>query len=201
MALNGKALEGVTSPPSFSVGDRLSFTLEKTPRVRELRVASGDLSHLDGFSRLARPKRIGLTFADRNVEFELKDEPGLQRFPVDASGEGPIALEVLEIYPGTDSDEIAIWRLEFGTESAPSFVSFSTLQGTQPTTGDPAPADGGTTETTTIEKASTAPSEPTERADSANNNHAIVYWGAIAALVIGATAGLGRFIFVRARGG
>ena len=200
MALNGQALQWVTSPPPLAVGDRLSFTLEKTPRVREVRVISGDLSRLDGFSREARPKRIRLTFADGSAEFELKDEPGLQRFPVDASGEGPIALEVLTTYPGTDGEKAAIWRVEFGAEAAPEFTPFAELISAQPATEQPATETTIQAEVTTTETSpTTTVVDPEATPAAATGTRSAQLWGVIAAFVVVVAAAAAGFFALRAR--
>lgn len=116
---------GLTSIP---LNTPIIFTLEKTPQIREVRVASGDLSRLDGFGRTARPRTVRLTFSDGSTkQLELEDHPGMQRFPVDARGDR-VELEVLDVYPGSvSSDAAAIWEIEFGTEPAPEFEGFSDL--------------------------------------------------------------------------
>jgi hypothetical protein len=185
LALNGTTLREVTSPPFLGAGDRLSFTLEKTPRVREVRIVPGDLSRVDSYSRLARPKRVRLTFADATVELELKDQPAVQRFPVDGSGEGPIVLGVLETYPGTDGGKTAIWRVEFGAEAAPGFTSFARLISAQPTTGQTVTETTTQDEATTTETATaTTAAHPGGTSAAATGTRSALLWGVIAAFVV-----------------
>lgn len=194
-SLDGEESHGSGVVPPLRVGDSVTLALEKTPHVREVRVVPGDLSRLEGYSRLARPKRIRLTFPDTTVELDLRDEPAVQRFPVDATGDGPVTLEVLDTYPGTESDEIAIWRLELGTEPAPTFTPFVELVAARPgpavtttTVGDDTDASTATTDRPAHGDSAPAPADS---AASSGGRRAVLLWGSMAGLAVGLAGAAG----------
>jgi hypothetical protein len=104
--------------------------------LQEIRILPGRHDSPDSFYEYGRPKTLSVAFNNTSTIVTLEDEPGLQRFPVPAATDR-IRLTVLEIYPGTKSDDTYITEIDLGTESAPAFeepVRLVTGQGMPSTT-------------------------------------------------------------------
>jgi len=188
---------------SIPLNTPIVFTLEETPRIREVRMASGDLSRLDGFGRTARPRTIRLTFSDGSTkQLELEDHPGMQRFPVDAPG-NRVELEVLDVYPGSvSSDAAAIWEIEFGTEAAPEFVGFSDLLAGE--TGSQAGADAENSAADSISTTSNS-AEPAQagggQSETASSRGVSAIWIVLVATVTAGALVAGKWWYRRRSSG
>jgi len=74
-------------------------------------ISSGPRSH-------ARPKRIKLTANNKSLEFDMADKTAMQWFQVPAltgytgSAWGSVQVEVLEVYEGASSQEVAVAELK-----------------------------------------------------------------------------------------
>ena len=115
-------------------------------------------------------------------------------------GEGPIALEVLTTYPGTDGEKAAIWRVEFGAEAAPEFTPFAELISAQPATEQAVTETTIQAEVTTTETSTTTTVvDPEATPAAATGTRSAQLWGVIAAFVVAVAAAAAGFFALRAR--
>jgi len=69
---------------------------------------------LPGPKTMARPKKIEVTVSDNTQTFDVENKPTMQYFPLPAivgytgSAWGDVAVKILETYPGSSSDNVAI---------------------------------------------------------------------------------------------
>jgi len=113
--------------------------------LKEIRILPGRHDSPSSFYEYGRPKTLSIAFNNTNTIVTLEDEPGLQRFPVPATT-NRIRLTVLEIYPGTKSDDTYITEIDLGTALAPAFeepVRLVAGQGTPSTTTTSATGTSG----------------------------------------------------------
>jgi hypothetical protein len=165
--------------PGPGLGETLQFTFIGDGPVREVRIVPGSNETLTSFREHSRPKTLRLTFASGASTFlHLKDEPGLQRFPV-AGAEGGTGgranLEIVDVYPGSADDTTYISEVEFGREPAPEFEPFAELilaPDTPAPSTAPAAADPSTTVATmaTTGAATTAASVPSKKPAAPNGS-------------------------------
>lgn len=110
--------------------------------LEEIRILPGRHDSLGSFYEYGRPKTLSIAVNNTNTVVTLEDEPSLQRFSLRATT-SRIRLTVLEVYPGTKSNDTYVAEIDLGTEPAPAFeepVRLVTGQGrpsttTVPTTG------------------------------------------------------------------
>ncbi|NLT34331.1 MAG: hypothetical protein GXX83_00300 [Gaiellales bacterium] len=139
-------------------GEWLEFDLVYADEIKEVCIVGGDLSEPGSFQESARPKTCLLTFSDgSSYTLELADEPGAQRFAVDARDVTSARLEIVDSYPGTQSTALYLAEVQFTRRPAAEFDSFETLLATSPmaissTTGTTAAATttGSTTTSSTV---------------------------------------------------
>jgi hypothetical protein len=124
LGVTGMWAEGVDGP---GVGQWLRFGFGGKRRVREVRVLPGDGRTGDAFRANNRPKTLEITFSDgtRNT-LELKDEPILQRFPVDVEAVSA-KIVITEVYKGADTDDTFISMVDFGKAPAVEPVALDSL--------------------------------------------------------------------------
>ncbi|MBU4556975.1 MAG: hypothetical protein KJ747_08900, partial [Actinobacteria bacterium] len=133
-------------------GESIKVEFDAPTNVAELRIVSGYAKTRELFRKYNRPKTLKVKFADGTSKLlDLDDQPGLQRFPLAASGATAATIEIVDVYHGTTRNETYISEIQFGTASAPSFASFEELMSRKVS----APIATEPTETTTS-KTSTA---------------------------------------------
>jgi len=119
----GAWAEGVPGP---GLGERIRITFGSTRAATEVRILPGYAETPGMFERFNRPKRVWAVFSDgTSNEITLVDTAMLQRFPVQATASWG-ELEILEVYPGTTSDDTYISLVDFGLTS-PGFLGYEAL--------------------------------------------------------------------------
>lgn len=109
--------------------------------VQEIRVVSGRNDTMTSFYEYGRPKSLEVSFPEGpSTVIELEDEPYVQAFPI-ATRSQSVHIRVVDIYPGTKSDDTYISEIELGNEPAPGFLAFSELIA-DPLKPPPKPAAG-----------------------------------------------------------
>lgn len=109
-------------------GEWLEFDLAYADEVKEVCIVGGDLSGPRSFQESARPKTCLLTFSDgSSYTLELADKPDAQRFAVDARDVTSARLEIVDSYPGTQSDALHLSEVQFTRQPAAGFASFEAL--------------------------------------------------------------------------
>ncbi len=117
--------------------------------IRELRILPGLNQTLSSFTEHGRPKTIKVDLSDGTAAtFSLEDEASVQAFPLEATADW-IRLQVLDYYPGTESEDVFISWVGLGTQPAPQFAPFTQLI---------AEESGPTTQTTVLESTTLPPS-------------------------------------------
>jgi hypothetical protein len=202
---------GVPHPAN---GDWIKISLAGNKNVREIRVLTGNNKTLTSFGEYGRPKTLRVTLSDGTSKvLELKNEPSLQHFAL--SGTATWArVEILDIYPGTKSNDTYISEIEFGHEAAPTFLTYAELikQQASPTTLAPSTTQGSATAPTesatvrtTVDVGTSAPgtgvAQPatvaSTTANSASGNGGLP-WEAIVSIAVAAVA-LTVLVFLVAR--
>lgn len=110
-----------------------------------MRILPGKNRETGIFGLCGRPKAVRMTFSDGTTTvLELADEPALQRFPIEARATWA-ELEILDSYPGAQQKDTYVSEVEFGSQPAPTYVSFQRLL----SEGDAASASGADAATPT----------------------------------------------------
>ncbi len=128
--------------------------IEGNQSVQEFRILPGRNDTLTSFGESGRPKTVKVTLSDETSNtFELADDPSVQTFPIQGNAVWA-RIEVLEVYPGTESGDTYISEISFGNRPAPRFRTFAELTGeasgptASPTETSAAPVTTGSSEVT-----------------------------------------------------
>ncbi|HUT99362.1 MAG TPA: hypothetical protein VM054_09845 [bacterium] len=98
--------EGV---PGTGVGESLALTFDGEYPLTGVTVLPGYARDPELWGDNARPRRLSLEAADRTFEFELKDEPALQRLELESTvWTDTLRVTILEVYPGERWDDTCI---------------------------------------------------------------------------------------------
>ena len=128
---------GFTAPGAGSI----QVGIAGNQNLKEIRILPGRNDAPGSFYEYGRPKTVSIGLSrDTNTTISLADEPALQRFAISGTSD-VVRITVLDIYPGTKSEDTYISEIDFGTKPAPVFeepVSLVTGQG-QPTTTSTGP--------------------------------------------------------------
>ena len=155
----GGLFGGAWGAPAPGAGGWILLSIKGNRNLKEFRILPGRLDTLTSFKEYGRPKTVRVTLSDgTSSDFALADDPSLQSFPI--SGTTALAtIKILDVYPGTKSNDTYISYIEFGNETAPAFEPFAKLiteQAPPPTTT----SSSTSTEPTSTTAQSTAPSQP-----------------------------------------
>jgi hypothetical protein len=115
--------------------------------LREIRILPGRNDTLTSFKEYARPKTLSIDLSDGTYkQITLEDEPTLQRFAISGTAKF-VFIGVMDVYPGTKSDDIYISEIDLGNAPAPEFDTYANMMagGAPPTTEPPASAPSSTT--------------------------------------------------------
>ena len=108
-------------------GGSVRFTIEGDRRLQEIRIVPGRTDTLMSFGEYGRPKTLKVTLSDgKSSVFTLKDEPALQKLAVSGEAEW-VRFDVLDVYPGSKTDDTYISLVDFGNQPAPGFETFERL--------------------------------------------------------------------------
>lgn len=147
---------GIAGP---AIGGWLRADIYGNQNLREIRIIPGRNGSLSSFEEYGRPKTVKVTLSDgTSTVIALADEPSLQKFAVSGTAEW-VRFDILDTYPGTESNDTYISEIDFGNVPAPEFDSFSNViaERTPPTTNPPFPSQSSSTSissTTTLSVAS-----------------------------------------------
>jgi hypothetical protein len=117
-------------------GGWVRFGIEGNRSLEEIRLLPGRTDTLTSFTEYGRPKTLEVTLSDgTSTVVTLEDEPALQRFAVAGTAEW-VRFDILDIYPGSKTDDTYLTQVDFGNAPAPEFETFSSLlaEGAPPTT-------------------------------------------------------------------
>jgi hypothetical protein len=129
---DGDALTAWVAPASGGIASKTLSVETSETRVREVRILPGKNTRSADFAKWARPALVRLRFSDGSQYVErLPDEPGLQRFAVDARATS-MTVDVLKVYPGTEHQEVAISEVDVDSVESPRFLAFGELIARQP---------------------------------------------------------------------
>jgi hypothetical protein len=105
----------------------LKLNVTGNHEIREFRILTGLHQTLSSFTENGRPKTVKVTLSDgTTATYELKDEPTVQRFPLKGRADW-MQVDILEVYPGTESEDVYISEIGLGAQPAPRFLSFAEL--------------------------------------------------------------------------
>ncbi len=125
--------------------------------LREIRILPGRNDAPGSFYEYGRPKTVSIRLSDHtDTTITLADEPALQRFALSGTSDG-VTVAVLDIYPGTRSNDTYISEIDFGTAPAPSFEEIVALTSGQGPPATPAPTTQSTSTSTVAPTTATAP--------------------------------------------
>jgi hypothetical protein len=134
---------GIAAP---GIGGWIQTNIFGNQNLREIRILPGRNDSLSSFKEYGRPKTIKVTLSDgTSATITLADEPALQKFAVSGTADN-VRFDILDIYPGSKSNDTYMSEIDFGTEPAPKMEPFSVLiaeqapPSTQPPTTQSSPA-------------------------------------------------------------
>jgi hypothetical protein len=141
----------------------LQLGVQGNQNLREIRILPGRNDSPTSFKEYARPKTIDVNWGTGEKEITLKDEPSLQRFDISRKTDS-VRLTIVDVYPGTKSNDVYLSEIDLGNAPAPEFDTFAnTMAGGTPPTMEAVPAY----ETSTTSSVSTTSGLSTTSSNSA----------------------------------
>jgi len=188
---------GITAP---GAGGWIRAEIRGNQNLREVRILPGRNDTPGSFYEYGRPKTVSVALSDgTNTIITLKDEPALQKFAVSGAAEW-VQFGVLDIYPGSKSNDTYVSEIDFGTKPAPAFELSSTPLAEQaPPTAQPSttlPTTTSLSPVTTQSPAATSttggPATTIARTETGSSR---LVWPAYIAIAVAVIA-LGALIFL-----
>jgi hypothetical protein len=113
--------------PAPGAGGWLKAIIPGSMDLEEIRILPGNNKTPDSFSEYGRPRTVRVTLSDgTSTVVTLADSPSLQKLSLTGKAEW-VRFDILDIYPGTTSNDTYISEIDLGTEPTPPFARFAEL--------------------------------------------------------------------------
>jgi len=126
-------------------GGWVRFKIHGDQNLEEIRIVPGRNDTLTSFTECGRPRSLRVSLSDgSSTVITLDDQASLQRFAVPGQATW-VRFDILDIYPGSRTNDTYISLVDFGNKPAPEFESFARLLGARtPSTMSPVLSTGVT---------------------------------------------------------